>query len=398
MIPVSVNVWCHGVSFSRRIMDLKESGTLKVLDKVKALQSKGVNIIQLDVGEPDFNTPANIVKAAENALENGFTHYTLSTGIPELREAIASKLSNENKLDVKKENILVTPGSKQALFYAIMAIIDKGDEVVIPTPAWPSYMEMVTVAGGKVREVKAEEDFALDIEGIKRTINSKSKLLVLNSPNNPTGYVCSKDELKSVAEVAEDAGIYVISDEIYEKILYNGACSSIGALPGMSEHTVTVNGFSKTYAMTGWRIGYAAAPKSVISAMNKLQQHSASCPASFVQKAALEALKPETAVDPMIQEFKRRRDYLCEALPKLKVFKVDKPRGAFYVFPDISRSGMTSEKFCDLLLEKGGVSTTPGEPFGNYTSNIRISYANSMKNLQEAVSRMTRVLEQAGLA
>ncbi|MGQ9759679.1 MAG: pyridoxal phosphate-dependent aminotransferase [Candidatus Methanomethylicaceae archaeon] len=378
---------------ARRILSLKESGTLKAMNRAKELQARGVRIIQLDVGEPDFPTPQNVVRAAEEALESGFTHYTPSAGIPELRNLIASKLREENKLEVNRDNIMISPGSKQAIFYAIMALVDEGDEVIIPTPAWPSYMEIVTIAGGRVREVPSLHNFSLNIEGIKNAITPKTKLIILNSPNNPTGYVANEEEISGVAEVVMDAGIYVLSDEIYEKLIYEGRHLSIGSIPGMEDRTLTVNGFSKTYAMTGWRLGYIAAPKDLISAINKLQQHSASCPSSFVQKAALEALKSETPITPMVEEFRRRRDYICSALEKISYFKFTRPSGAFYLFPDISATNMSSGAFCDLLLERAGVSTTPGEAFGGYNNHIRISYANSIENLREAVSRIERVLE-----
>ncbi|MEM4157175.1 MAG: pyridoxal phosphate-dependent aminotransferase [Candidatus Methanomethylicaceae archaeon] len=378
---------------ARRLLNLKESGTLKAMAKAKELQSMGVKVIQLDVGEPDFPTPDNIVRAAKEALDSGFTHYTPSPGIPELREAIAYKLKEENKLDVNKDNIVVTPGSKQAIFYAVMALIDEGDEVIIPTPAWPSYMEIVTVAGGRVREVPSMPDFSINIEGIKESITDRTKLIIINSPNNPTGYVMSRKEISELAEIVADRSVFVLSDEIYEKLIYEREHISIGSMPGMDEKTITINGFSKAYAMTGWRLGYLAAPKHLASAINKLQQHSASCPSSFAQKAALEALKPETPVRPMVEEFRRRRDYICNALEKLSFFKFTRPPGAFYLFPNISATKMKSGNFCDLLLEKGGVSTTPGEHFGGYDDHIRISYANSMENLAEAVSRIEMVLE-----
>jgi aspartate aminotransferase len=379
------------LSFAQRIVNLKESGTLKLLDKVRGLQSRGMNVIQLDVGEPDFRTPENIIVAAQHAMDEGFTHYTPSAGIPELREAVASKLKIENGLDLRRENILLTPGSKQALFYAVLALVDEGDEVIIPAPAWPSYMEMVTVAEGKVRLIPPKNGFSLDVEGIKGAINDRTKLLMVNSPNNPTGYVASREELRAVAEIARDHGLYIVSDEIYEKMIYEGTHLSLGTFPGMDELAITINGFSKAYAMTGWRLGYAAAARPIISAMNKLQQHSASCPASFVQRAALEALRPETAVKPMVDEFRRRRDYICGALKEKCLFEFDDPPGAFYIFASIAKTGMRSEAFCDLLLERAGVSTTPGESFGDFDRHVRISYANSMENLREAVARIERV-------
>jgi len=386
------------MQFARRITRLKESGTLKILDIVKALQAKGASIIQLDVGEPDFRTPGNVSEAAKAALDSGFTHYTPSAGLPELRDAVAEKLRLENHLDYGRSNVIITPGSKQALFYAVMATVDEGDEVIIPTPAWPSYMEMVTVAGGRVREVPCRAGFGLDLEALKDTVSERTRLIILNSPNNPTGYVYTDQELRAVSEIACEHKIQLVSDEIYERILYEGAYRSIGTYPGMADLAITINGFSKTYAMTGWRIGYAAGPKELISAMNKLQQHSASCPSSFAQMGALEALKPETPVAPMVAEFRRRRDYLCAELSKMRAFRVAPPKGAFYLFPNISETGMPSSRLVELLLEKAGVSTTPGEPFGGFTSNLRISYANSMANLEDAVNRVRGVLEPMGLA
>ncbi|MCC6013796.1 MAG: pyridoxal phosphate-dependent aminotransferase [Candidatus Verstraetearchaeota archaeon] len=378
---------------SKRVLNLKESGTLKAMIKAKELQAKGMKVIQLDVGEPDFPTPINIIKAAEKAMEEGFTHYTPSLGIPELREAIANKLREENKIDVSKDNIIVTPGSKQAIFYAVMALIDEGDEVIIPTPAWSSYMEIVTLAGGKVKEVPTNNDFSLNIEKIKEAITKRTKLIIINSPNNPTGHVMDIKEIKALCDIVLDSNLFVLSDEIYEKLVYEGKHISIASLPNMEERTITINGFSKTYAMTGWRLGYAVAPKNIISAMNKIQQHTATCVTSFAQIAAIEALKPHTPIAPMIEEFKRRRDYICKALEKLS-FKFVKPKGAFYVFPEIPIDNMNSNEFCDILLEKYGVSVTPGTAFGNYDKHIRISYANSIENIEEAMKRIEMFINE----
>jgi aspartate aminotransferase len=378
---------------SKRVLNLKESGTLKAMIKAKELQAKGMKVIQLDVGEPDFPTPINIIKAAEKAMEEGFTHYTPSLGIPELREAIANKLREENKIDVSKDNIIVTPGSKQAIFYAVMALIDEGDEVIIPTPAWSSYMEIVTLAGGKVKEVPTNNDFSLNIEKIKEVITKRTKLIIINSPNNPTGHVMDIKEIKALCDIVLDSNLFVLSDEIYEKLVYEGKHISIASLPNMEERTITINGFSKTYAMTGWRLGYAVAPKNIISAMNKIQQHTATCVTSFAQIAAIEALKPHTPIAPMIEEFKRRRDYICKALEKLS-FKFVKPKGAFYVFPEIPIDNMNSNEFCDILLEKYGVSVTPGTAFGNYDKHIRISYANSIENIEEAMKRIEMFINE----
>ncbi len=382
------------MSLAARMLNLKESGTLKILDKVKSMQARGIDIIQLDVGEPDFDTPRNIVEAAHRAMLEGFTHYTPSAGIPELRDAVAEKLRSENGLDARRENVIITPGSKQALFYAVMSLVDEGEEVIVPTPAWPSYVEMVTVAGGVVREIPPKGGFSLDIEGIREAVNERTKLIIINSPNNPTGHAYSEGELRALSEIAADHRLFVISDEIYEKILYEGEHRSLGSFPGVGDLVITVNGFSKTYAMTGWRVGYASGPRDVIAAMNKLQQHSASCPVSFVQKAALEALKPDTPVRQMVEEFRRRRDFLCGELNRMGAFRVDPPKGAFYLFPDITGTGMESVELCSLLLEEGHISATPGEAFGGFSRNIRISYANSMDRLSAAVERMRALLEK----
>jgi len=384
------------MAFSRRITNLKESGTLKVLDRVKELQARGVDIIQLDVGEPDMKTPQNIIEAAERALEAGFTHYTPTAGIPELRAAIALKLRSENRIEALPVNVIVTPGSKQALFYSIMALVDEGDEVLVPTPAWPSYMEMVTVSGGRAITVPSKDGFAIDIEGLKEAVSPRTRMIILNSPNNPSGHVSSPDEIRGVADLAADRGIMVLADEIYERLIYEGSHLSIGSLDGMADRVITVNGFSKAYAMTGWRLGYAAAPREVASAINKLQQHSASSPTSFVQKAALEALNPETPVQPMVEEFRRRREYICSALQEMGPFRFAKPAGAFYIFPDVTQTGMSGGELSALLLD-GGVSTTPGESFGGFSDNIRISYANSMEKLMEATKRIRRALGEKKL-
>jgi aspartate/methionine/tyrosine aminotransferase len=244
--------------------------------------------------------------------------------------------------------------------------------------------------------VPPRSSFGVDLEGLKEAAGARTKMIILNSPNNPTGHVSSPDEIRGVADLAAEKGLMVLSDEIYEKLVYEGSHLSIGSLDGMADRVVTINGFSKAYAMTGWRLGYAAAPKAVASAINRLQQHSASSPASFVQKAALEALMPETPIRPMLEEFKRRRDHICDALHEMGPFKFKKPAGAFYIFPDISATGMTGSEFTNLLLD-GGVSTTPGESFGGCSTNIRISYANSMEKLMEATKRIRRALVEKKL-
>jgi len=379
----------------RRVKMLRKSGTLKTLEKARELERKGVKVIYLSVGEPDFDTPEHIKEAAYEAMKSGYTHYTLSQGILELREAIAEKLQNENNLDVTPENVIVTSGAKQAVLEAVLAIIDEGDEVLIPTPSWVSYEEIVKIAGGIVRRVPTDENFKLTPEILEESIGDKTKLLILNSPNNPTGTVYSEREIRGLAEVLMDNDIYVISDEIYEKIVYDEKHFSIGSISGMGELTVTINGFSKSYAMTGWRLGYASGPREVISAMNKIQQHSITCAVTFVQKAGVEALKSplsQRCIEEMVREFKKRRNLLISELSEISLLNVKKPQGTFYVFPDISNTGMNSTKLTEYLLEKKGVAVTPGRAFAGYDTHIRVSFANSIENLREAVERIKEVL------
>ena len=381
------------MKLSSMIKNLRESATLKMLERAKRLEREGVEVVYLNIGEPDFDTPQHIKEAAYEAMKSGYTHYTTSRGLPELREAIAEKLRTENNLDVNADNILVTPGAKQAILEAILALVDRGDEVLMPVPAWVSFEEMVTMAGGVVKRVKTTDEYKIDPEALNESVGDKTKLIILNSPNNPTGAVYSRSDLEKVAEIAMDNEIYVISDEIYEKIIYEGEHFSIGSIPGMEELTITINGFSKSYAMTGWRLGYAAGPEDVISAMNKIQQNSVTCAAAFVQKAGVVALKsPQDFTEEMVNEFRRRRRFLVDELSKIEVVDVRMPEGAFYVFPDISKTGMNSMEFTDFLLEKAGVVVAPGRAFGGYDANIRISYATSLENLEKAVERMKEAL------
>ncbi len=377
---------------SSMVRRIKESATMKTLEKAKEVEKKGIKVIYLSVGEPDFDTPKNVIEAAFNAMKSGFTHYTSSKGILELREAISEKFKEDNGLDYSPENIIVTPGSKFAVFEAVMSLVEDGDEVIIPAPYWVSYKEIVKAAGGKLKAVPTKEDFSLDIESIANSIGSRTKVLILNTPNNPTGAVYDEKSLRELAEILSEKKVYVISDEIYEKLIYEGRHISIASMDGMKDLTIVVNGFSKAYAMTGWRLGYAAGPKEIISAMNKIQQHSVSCAPAFIQKAAITALKSTSEfVREMVEEFRRRRDFIVERLSKIPSFDLVKPKGAFYVFPDISRTGMSSSQVAEAMLYKAGVLITPGRAFGGYDNNIRISFANSLENIKEAMNRIEKL-------
>lgn len=376
-----------------RIERLKESATIKASERAKELEARGVEVIHLDVGEPDFNTPSPIIEAAYRAMKEGHTHYTSSQGMPELREAISNYIAKRFKAQVSKNEILVTPGAKQAIFYALSALLEEGDEVLIPTPAWVSYMEMVKLAGGVPVEVESDANFLPDLEALRSKVTKRTKLLILNYPNNPSGAVYDRKTLKGLADFVEANGLWVISDEIYERLVYEGEFISFASIDGMQDRTITINGFSKAYAMTGWRLGYAYGPEPVIKTMVKLQQHTATCVPPFIQKAAVVALTEcEDFVEAMVREFKERRDLVVEGLEKLGM-KVVKPSGAFYVFPDVSEVYNEPQNFAEFLLERAAVSVTPGMAFGSgYEAYVRISYANSKEKIKKALDRIGSVL------
>jgi Aspartate/tyrosine/aromatic aminotransferase len=377
---------------SSRVTRLKESATLKMMERAKALEARGVRVISLDVGEPDFPTPREVVDAAYRAMLEGYTHYTPSKGLPELRRAIVEKLRRDNGIDVTADQVLVTPGAKQALFYLFMALLDEGDEVIVATPAWPSYWEMVSVAGGVVKEAPPSDGYGLNLEAIEGLVTDRTKAIVVNSPNNPSGAVFSREDMEGLVELASRRKLIVISDEIYEKILYEGTHVSPASLPGGEETVVVVNGFSKTFAMTGWRLGYLAGPRQIVDAATKLQQHSATCAPAFAQKRPPSSSpRPTGSRDPWSRSSGAARDFIVSALTSLG-FRLEPPRGAFYVFPELPDSEPDSTAFVERALE-AGVSMTDGKPFGGFSRNVRISYANSLENLREAMERLSGVLK-----
>jgi len=325
---------------SQRIQKIQPSATLAINARAIELKKQGIDIIKFGTGEPDFDTPDNIKDAAKRALDEGFTKYTAATGIPELKEAVRDKLKRDNGIECDIPNILISNGGKQALYNCFMAIIDPGDEVIIPSPYWVSYADMIAVCDGVSKFVDTTgNNFKLTAEMVKEAITPKTKALILNSPSNPTGAVIEKKEIEKIAELAFKHKFYVISDEVYEYFLYDGKkMFSIGSIPDMKDKVFTVNAVSKTYSMTGWRIGYIAGPKDVIKAMGNLQSHSTSNPCSIAQKAALEALTgPQDSVTIMANEFAKRRDYVYKEMNKLPGFKLTKPEGAFYAFPDVTK-------------------------------------------------------------
>jgi len=386
---------------SKRVSLISPSPTLAITAMAKRMKAEGIDVIGFGAGEPDFGTPAHIKNAAKKALDEGFTKYTPASGMLELKEAICRKLEDDNGLYYEPDEILVSCGAKHSIFNAVFALCDEGDEVILPSPYWVSYPEMIKVAGAKSVIIKTtqENNFKITPRQMREAVSSNTKLFILNSPSNPTGMVYTKDELKAISEILVEAGIYCISDEIYEKIIYDGqehiSIASLG--PKMKELTIVVNGVSKTYSMTGWRIGYAAGPKKLIQAMSNLQSHSTSNPTSISQMAAISALQgPQDEVGKMVSEFKNRRDYIVERLNKISGISYLKPQGAFYVFPDISRiigksfNGQViknSVSLAQLLLSEARVAVVPGAAFGA-DEYLRLSYATSKENIREGLDRI----------
>ena len=378
---------------SSRVRHIPESATMKIADIAAKLKSEGQDIISFSLGEPDFETPENIKRAAKTALDRGETHYTQGSGIPELREAIAEKLKNDNNLDVSPADVLVTTGAKQAIFEAICTLIDEGDEVLLLDPAWVSYSAIVKFAGGKPVMVPVSEQEGYVPVDLQSHMTRNTKLLILNSPCNPTGAVYGKNVIKAAAEAAEDHGVFVLSDEVYEKIIYGAKHHSIGSL--IPDRTITINGFSKAYAMTGWRLGYATAPAPILQGMLKIQQHSVSNATSFVQRAGVEALRGDQgAVRAMVVEFKKRRDIMIDGLRKMGI-ECAPPRGAFYAFAKVSQFG-NSVEVTEKLLRDALVAVTPGSAFGpNSEGYVRLSYATSRQNIEDGINRIEASLAQA---
>ncbi|BAI61524.1 aspartate aminotransferase [Methanocella paludicola SANAE] len=374
---------------SSRLDQVEESATLRLADLTNELKRQGKDILSFNLGEPDFNTPSNIVEAAEKALKSGKTHYAPAAGIPELRDAIAAKLKNENKLDVPGKNVLVTPGAKQAVFYVTFSLLEEGDEAIVFDPGWVSYDACIKMSGGKTVWVKSNEDGSLPRD-LSKYVNKKTKLIILNSPNNPSGAVLDTKDIRMVADLSKDHGLYVLSDEIYEKIVYDVKPVSIGSM--IPDKTVTINGFSKAYAMAGWRIGYAAAPKPVFQNMLKVQQHTATSPTTFVQYGALEAINgPQDSVENMCRQFKERRDVVVKGLRDMGL-QCETPLGAFYAWPKVKGS---SEKWAEKFLE-AGVGLTPGSAFGPHSDDhIRMSYASSMNDIKKGLERMKKCVTGA---
>ena len=390
---------------SEKIRKIKPSATLGITARAKQLKEQGLKIINFAAGEPDFDTPENIKQKVKEALDKGLTKYTPTAGMLELRQAIAEKLEKENNLSYTPEQIIVCCGAKQAIFNAIMALVDEGDEVLLPAPYWVSYPEMINFAGGKIINIPTDEQTNFKVTGklLKSYLTAKSKLFILNSPSNPTGMVYNYRELAEIADILIEHKIFCISDEIYEKLVYDNCLHiSIASLgQEIKNLTIVINGLSNAYSMTGWRVGYAAGEQSLIKAMNNLQDHSTSNITSFVQYAAIEALK-NTEVKKMVEEFSRRREYLVKALSQIPGLSLIKPQGAFYVWVNITK--LKNKKYdtriidssltlAELLLEKAGLAVIPGIVFGedNY---LRISYATSFRDIQQGLANLAAFVKK----
>ena len=380
------------MKLASRMNNLGTETAFAVLAKAKALESQGKSIIHLEIGEPDFDTPSNIIKAAQNALSNGYTHYGPSPGLMEVRERIAQEVSETRNISVSANNVVITPGAKPIMFFAMLALIDEGDEVIYPNPGFPIYESMINFVGGIPVPMKllASNNFEIDINDIVDQISPKTKLMIINSPNNPCGSVISKQDLTTLANLAKQNDFTILTDEVYRRFLYEGEYFSPVSVPGMTERTIILDGFSKTYSMTGWRAGFGVMPENLVEPISRLSTNSVSCTASFTQIATLEAMNgPQEEPMRMVDEFKKRRDVIVNGLNSIPGIECPMPGGAFYVFPSIEGTGMSSKQFANDLLEKHGVACLAGESFGEYGKGcIRFSFANSMENLNEALDRI----------
>ena len=381
---------------AERMRDLGTETAFEAAARARALEAEGRDVIHLEIGEPDFDTPANIREAAKRALDGGWTHYGPATGLPALREAIAADASRRKGFAVDPANVVVTPGAKPIMFFALLALAGSGDEVIYPDPGFPIYESMARWVGATPVPIPLRErnEFRLDPDELRSLVTDRTRLIIFNSPHNPTGSVLTREDIEAIAGIAAERDITILADEIYGRIVYEGEHHSVAALPGMAERTIVLDGFSKTYAMTGWRLGYGIMPAALVPSFSRLIINSVSCTSSFSQLAAVEALTgSQDEVDAMVEEFRQRRDLVVDGLNAIPGFRCLRPSGAFYVFPDISATGLTGAELADHLLQEGGVSVLAGTAFGlTGQHHIRISYANSRPNLRAALQRIGDVV------
>ncbi|WP_088227018.1 pyridoxal phosphate-dependent aminotransferase [Desulfosporosinus sp. FKB] len=383
--------------FAERMSLLGTETAFEVLAKAKALEAQGKDIVHLEIGEPDFDTPKNIIDAACFALTNGYTHYTPAPGIPEVRETIAEYIRSHKHVDTSLENIVIVPGGKPIMFFSILATVNPGDEVIYPNPGFPIYESVIRFVGGKPVPIplREENQFRLDVNELAQLITPRTKMLIINSPGNPTGGVLTNEDVKAIADLVRGQEILVLSDEIYDRIVYgNTQPLSIASLPGMLDWTIILDGFSKTYAMTGWRLGYGVMPAEIADRISQLMVNSNSCTSAFTQMAGKEALTgPQTDVDRMVAEFKQRRDLMVNGLNSIPGVSCLLPEGSFYVFPNFKSFNRNSKEIADYLLNDAGVACLGGTSFGSYGEGyLRFSYANSVENIQKALERIETAL------
>ncbi len=377
---------------ARRMSRLGTETAFEVLVRARALERQGRHIIHLEIGEPDQDTPANIVEAAVNALRQGATHYGPSAGLPDLREAIAEDVAKSRGIKVSADEVVVVPGGKPIIFFTMLALVEEGDEVIYPNPGFPIYESMINFLDGKPVPVHLREDrdFRLDVNELAKDITDRTRLIIINSPENPTGGVMTKEDVQGLAVAIGDRDIMVLSDEIYHRLLFEGEHYSIAAVDGFKDRTIILDGFSKTYAMTGWRMGYGVMRPALATQISRLMINSNSCTATFTQVAGIEALRgDQSEVEKMRQEFEHRRNLFVNGINKIKGFSCRLPKGAFYAFPNITETGWPSKKLADALLEEAGVAALSGTSFGEFGEGyLRFSVANSIENIQIALERI----------
>jgi aspartate aminotransferase len=392
----------HAVQFelrlARRMARLGTETAFEVLNRARELERQGKDIIHLEIGEPDFDTPENIIRSAVSALNAGWTHYGPSAGLPDLRKAIADEVSHSRGIRVQPEEVVVVPGGKPIIFFSILALVNEGDEVIYPNPGFPIYESMINYVGGRAVPIRLREDrdFRLDVNELEKLVTDRTRLIIINSPHNPTGGVLNKRDIEQIAHAIGDRNIFVLSDEIYSRLIFDGTHHSIMSEPGFKERTILLDGFSKAYAMTGWRMGYGVMRPDLAWQVARLMTNSNSCTASFSQVAGIEALRgDQTSVDHMREEFQRRRDMFVAGLNRINGFSCRMPKGAFYVFPNITATGWKSKALADALLEEAGVACLSGTSFGEFGEGyLRFSVANSMETLSKALERVERWVSQ----
>ncbi len=384
------------MQYNERLMHMESEGAFVVLAKAKQMEAEGKHVIHLQIGEPDFDTPKNISEAAIKAIHDGQTHYAPSGGIMEARKVVAEYVSKTRNINVGPEHCIILPGAKPVIFCSMIALINPGDEVIVPNPGYPPYRSLSTFFGAKPVPIRLREenDFRFLIKDLEVAVTPRSRMIILNSPQNPTGGILTQYDLEAVYAIAKKHDLWILSDEIYSRIIYDVDFQSVGSVPGAMERTIILDGMSKTYAMTGWRLGFGVMPKKLAEYMFTLAINNFSSTATFSQYALIEALKgPQSDIDKMVAEFHRRRDVIVDGLNQIEGITCKRPHGAFYVFPNITGTGLTSKEFEEMMLEEVGVACLAGTAFGEYGEGyIRFSYANSVENIREGLARIKRQL------